>query len=41
MKYPKALSDLMESLQMLPGVGQKSAERLAFYIATKAPREKV
>lgn len=41
MKYPKALSDLMESFQMLPGVGRKSAERLAFYIVTKASKEKV
>ena len=41
MKYPKALEDLIESFQMLPGIGPKSAERLAFYIITKASKEKV
>ncbi len=30
-KYPKSLEDLIESYQMLPGVGKKSAERYALY----------
>lgn len=29
---PKALSKLIESFEMLPGVGPKSAQRLAFYL---------
>lgn len=41
MRYPKALEDLIDSFQMLPGVGPKTAERLAFYIITKASKEKV
>lgn len=32
--YPKAISDLIEELRKLPGVGPKSAQRLAFYLAT-------
>lgn len=30
--YPKALKDLMQDLQKLPSVGEKTAERLALYI---------
>lgn len=30
-KYPKSLKDLIESFQMLPGVGKVSAERFALY----------
>ena len=41
MIYPKALEDLIESFQMLPGVGPKSAERLALFIITKAKTENV
>lgn len=41
MKYPKALEALIESFQMLPGIGPKTAERLAFYIITKASKDKV
>ncbi len=37
-KLPKALSRLIESLQRLPGVGPKSAGRLAFYLL-RTPRE--
>lgn len=32
MIYPKSLEDLIENLRMLPGVGQKSAERYALRI---------
>ncbi len=32
MSYPKSLTTLMEELQKLPGVGPKSAQRLAFHI---------
>lgn len=30
--YPKSLTDLIESLKYLPGIGEKTAERLAFSI---------
>ncbi len=32
MIFPKAFSDLIESLKKLPGIGEKTAERLAFAI---------
>lgn len=32
MKLPKALSKLIEDFEKLPGVGPKSAQRLAFYL---------
>lgn len=32
MKIPKTLSSLIESFQKLPGVGPKTAQRLAFYL---------
>src|SRR3989338_6625427 len=32
MKIPKAIQDLAESFQRLPGVGPKSAQRLTFYL---------
>jgi len=35
---PEALTRLIEQFQRLPGVGRKSAQRLAFYIL-RAPRE--
>jgi recombination protein RecR len=38
MSLPESLSRLIEELQRLPGVGPKSAQRLAFFIL-KAPRE--
>ncbi|HEY8395706.1 MAG TPA: recombination mediator RecR [Bacilli bacterium] len=31
MKYPKALENLIESFQLYPGIGPKTAERLAFF----------
>ena len=32
MIYPKSLEELIENLKMLPGVGQKTAERYALKI---------
>lgn len=37
---PESLTRLMEALQTLPGIGGKSAQRLAFHLL-KAPREQV
>lgn len=39
MKYPKALEDLIESFQMYPGIGPKTAERLAFFTFDKVKDE--
>ena len=39
MKGPKSLDSLMETLQQLPGVGRKTAERLAFHILKSSPAE--
>ena len=30
MEYPKAFQDLIEAFQRLPGIGYKSAERMAY-----------
>lgn len=30
--YPESLEDLIESFKLLPGIGEKTAERLAFYV---------
>jgi recombination protein RecR len=38
--YPKPISDLIENLTRLPGIGKKTAARLAFYIL-KMPAEHV
>lgn len=32
MRIPKAISDLVESFEKLPGIGPKSAQRLTFYL---------
>lgn len=32
MKLPKVISDLIDSFQKLPGIGPKTAQRLAFYL---------
>lgn len=32
MVYPKQIRDLVEALERLPGIGQKTAERLTFYL---------
>ena len=30
--YPESLKNLIESFKILPGIGEKTAERLAFYL---------
>ena len=30
--YPNSLRNLIESFKLLPGIGEKSAERMAFFI---------
>lgn len=37
--YPKALKALMASLEKLPGIGEKTAERLALYIVSNLSSE--
>ena len=37
--YPKALKELMDSLEKLPGIGEKTAERLALYIVSDLSNE--
>jgi len=32
MKYPKSLDELIESFKLLPGIGEKNAERLSFAV---------
>lgn len=39
-KYPKPLSRLIDELRKLPGIGPKTAQRLAFYIIEE-PMESV
>jgi recombination protein RecR len=36
---PKALDDLVQALSALPGIGRKSATRLAFHILKRPPEE--
>ena len=33
--YPQSLKDLIESFKMLPGIGEKTAERLAFFLVNE------
>ena len=40
MARPEPLAKLIEQLQRLPGIGAKSAQRLAFHVL-KTPREEV
>ncbi len=40
MSRPDPLTKLIEQLQRLPGIGAKSAQRLAFHVL-KTPREEV
>lgn len=35
MKYPEAITKLIESFSKLPGIGPKTAERLTFFVADK------
>lgn len=39
MKYPEAITKLIESFSKLPGIGPKTAERLTFYVADKMKEE--
>lgn len=41
MRYPIALTRLIENFQMYPGIGPKTAERLAFFTIQKLSSEKV
>lgn len=41
MQYPKPLQDVIEALQYLPGIGAKTAERLAFFMLTDMRSERV
>lgn len=41
MQYPKPLQDVIDSLQYLPGIGLKTAERLAFFILSDMRSERV
>ena len=40
MKYPEILSNLIEDLKMLPGVGEKTAERYAFSLLEKTKEDR-
>lgn len=40
-KYPKSLDNLINSFSMLPGVGKKTAERFAFYVANNLNKETI
>lgn len=39
MKYPDSLEKLIKSFEMLPGIGPKSAERLALFTVTKMSKD--
>ncbi len=41
MRYPKAITDLIESFSRYPGIGPKTAERLALYTVNKIDKENV
>lgn len=41
MKYPKSLENLIKCFEVYPGIGPKTAERLAFYTISKVSKEKV
>lgn len=41
MKYPTSLQDLIDSFMMLPGIGPKNAERLAYFVLLKLNDEQV
>lgn len=40
-QYPKPLQDVIDALQYLPGIGAKTAERLAFFVLTDMRSERV
>jgi len=37
--YPRALGRLIEELEKMPGVGPKTAQRLAFFVLSRSPEE--
>ena len=37
MKYPKSFENLIDAFQRLPGVGYKSAERMAYAMLNFSP----
>ena len=39
MKRPTAISDLIDELKKLPGIGQKTAERLSFFLMRGKPEQ--
>lgn len=41
LKYPQSILNLINSFSMLPGVGQKTAERYAFYVLDNMRQEDV
>ena len=41
MKYPKSLENLIKCFEMYPGIGPKTAERLAFHTIAKMSKDKV
>ena len=41
MKYPNSLQDLIDSFMLLPGIGPKTAERLAYYVLLKLNDDQV
>ena len=41
MKYPKALEELIASFKKFPGIGPKTAERLALHVLLGADQEDV
>ena len=41
MKYPKSLQELIDCFSMYPGIGPKTAERLAFHTILKLKKEQV
>lgn len=41
MKYPKSMQELIESFMLLPGIGPKTAERLAYHTILKLSEEQI
>lgn len=39
--YPKSLSKIIEDFQKLPGIGEKTAERLALHLVTQFDQEEI
>ena len=39
--YPESLKNLIESFKILPGIGEKTAERLAFYLINEDKENKI